>query len=213
MAVPRPILLLSVLGAALLAVTFYTVRGAREQSQNGEISKAVQIAQPQPIKRLKPGGKGPAHAKHKAGTTPSHRSAPAIHKAAPAKPAPAKPAKPARPHPGAPAKPKDAGAQLGLPADVARAIGQHKTVVVLFYKRGLADDDGTAKSVDSVRSSRVRVFKASPKQLKSYASLVGGLDLSSLPATVIVGRDRSARVIEGFVDSRTLAQEVADSSR
>src|SRR3954454_22564904 len=78
MAVPRPVLLLSVLGAALLAVTFYTVRGAREQSQNGEISKAVQIAQPQPVKRLKPQGKAPAHAKHK--------SAPAIHKAAPAHP-------------------------------------------------------------------------------------------------------------------------------
>src|SRR4051812_7006598 len=208
MAVPRPVLLLSVLGAALLAVTFYTVRGAREQSQSGEISKAVQIAQPQPVKRLKPRDKAPAHGKHKAGTTHSHRSAPAIHKAAPAKPAPVKPAKP---HPAAPAKPKDAGAQLGLPANVARAIGQHKTVVVLFYKRGLADDDGTATSVESVRSSRVSVFKASPKQFKSYASLVGGLDLSSLPATVIVGRDRSARVIEGFVDSRTLAQEVADS--
>jgi hypothetical protein len=201
MAVPRPILLLSVLGAALLAVTFYTVRGAREQSQNGEISKAVQIAQPQPIKRLKPRDKAPAHAKHKA---------PAIHKAAPVKPAPAKPVKPVKPHPVTPAKPKDAGTQLGLPASVARAIGQHKTVVVLFYKRGLADDDGTAQSVDSVRSSRVSVFKASPKQFKSYASLVGGLDLSSLPATVIVGRDRSARVIEGFVDSRTLAQEVSD---
>src|SRR3954451_2820258 len=200
MAVPRPILLLSVLGVALLAVTFYTVRGAREQSQNGEISKAVQIAQPQPVKRLKPQGKAPAHAKHK--------SAPAIHKAAPVKPAPAKPVKP---HPAAPAKPKDAGAQLGLPADVARAIGQHKTVVVLFYKRGSADDDSTVKSVESVRSSRVAVFTASAKKFKSYASLVGGLGLSSLPATVIVGRDRSARVIEAFVDSRTLAQEVADS--
>jgi hypothetical protein len=205
MAVPRPILLLSVLGVALLAVTFYTVRGAREQSQNGEISKAAQIAQPQPIKQLKPQGKAPAHAKHKTS---------AVHKAAPVKPAapakPVAPAKPAKPQPATPAKRKDAGAELGLPADVARAIGQHKTVVVLFYKRGSADDDGTAKSVESVRSSRVSVFKASPKRFKSYASLVGGLDLSSLPATVIVGRDRSARVIEGFVDSRTLAQEVAD---
>jgi hypothetical protein len=202
MAVPRPILLLSVLGVALLAVTFYTVRGAREQWQNGEISKAVQIAQPQPVKQLKPQGKAPAHAKHKTS---------AIHKAAPVKPVKPAPTKPAKPQPVAPAKRKDAGAQLGLPADVARAIGQHKTVVVLFYKRGSADDDGTAKSVESVASKSVSVFKASPKKFKSYASLVGGLDLSSLPATVIVGRDRSARVIEGFVDSRTLAQEVADS--
>jgi hypothetical protein len=209
MAVPRPILLLSVLGVALLAVTFYTVRGAREQSQNSEISKAVQIAQPQPVKRLKPPAKAPASGNHKAAGAP-HRSAPAAHKAVPAKPAPAKTAKP---HPAAAAKHKDGGSKLGLPADVARAIGQHKIVVVLFYQRGHADDDGTAKSVEAVRSNRVSVFKASPKQLDSYSSLVGGLNLSSLPATVIVGRDRSARVVEGFVDSRTMAQEVADSGR
>src|SRR2546423_1997092 len=101
MAVPRPVLLLSVLGAALLAVTFYTVRGAREQSQNGGISKAVQIAQPQPVKPLKPRDKTPAHGKHKAGATHSHRSAPAIHKAAPAQPAPRQPP---QPHPPPPAK-------------------------------------------------------------------------------------------------------------
>jgi hypothetical protein len=201
MAVPRPVLLLSVLGAVLLAATFYTVRGAREQSQNDQISKAVQTAQPQAVKPLKPGVKQlkpntPAHAKHKAVTPPdTHRPAPAQHKAAPAKPA----------------KPKGAGARLGLPADVARAIGAHKTVVVLFYRRGSADDDATAKSVASVRSKRVSVFLASPKRFGSYSRLVGGLDISGLPATVIVGRDRGARVVEGFVDSRTLAQEVADA--
>ena len=203
MAVPRPILLLSVLGAVLLAATFYTVRGAREQSQNDQISKAVQTAQPHPVKpvkpnvkQLKPIAKTPAHAKHKAVTPPhTRRPAPARQKAAPAKPA----------------KPNKAGAGAGLPADVARAIGAHKTVVVLFYRRGSADDDATAKSVASVRSKRVSVFLASPKRFGSYSRLVGGLDISSLPATVIVGRDRGARVVEGFVDSRTLAQEVADS--
>lgn len=194
MAVPRPILLLSVLGAVLLAATFYTVRGAREQSQNDQISKAVQPAQPHAVKPLKPNGKALKNGNHEAAISPRpHRSAPARHKAAPAKPA------------------KDAGARVGLPTDVARAIGAHKTVVVLFYRRGSADDDATAKSVASVRSRRVSVFFASPKRFSSYSRLVGGLDLSGLPATVIVGRDRSARVIEGFVDSRTLAQEVADS--
>jgi hypothetical protein len=196
MAVPRPILLLSVLGAVLLAATFYTVRGAREQTQAHQISKAVQTAQPQAVKPLKPNVKAPAHVNHKAVTPPhTQRSAPARHRAAPAKPA----------------KPRDAGARLGLPADVARAIGAHKTVVVLFYRHGSADDDATAKSVESVRSKRVSVFLASPKHFGSYSRLVGGLDISGLPATVIVGRDRGARVLEGFVDSRTLAQEVADS--
>jgi hypothetical protein len=184
------------LGAVLLAATFYTVRGAREQTQADQISKAVQTAQPQAVKPLKPNVKAPAHVKHKAVTPPhTQRSAPARHRAAPAKPA----------------KPRDAGARLGLPANVARAIGAHKTVVVLFYRRGSADDDATAKAVESVRSKRVSVFLASPKRFGSYSRLVGGLDISGLPATVIVGRDRGARVLEGFVDSRTLAQEVADS--
>src|SRR4051812_22522823 len=204
MAVPRPILLLSVLGAVLLAATFYTVRGARQQSQSDQISKAVQTAQPRAVKPLKPNVKAPAHGKHQGAVRPqTHRLTPAPHKAAPAKPA--------KPHPAGPAKPKDAGARLGLPTDVARAIGAHKTVVVLFYRSGLADDDATAKAVASVRSKRVSVFFASPKRFGSYSRLVGGLDLAGLPATVIVGRNRSARVVEGFMDSRTLAQEVADS--
>lgn len=188
MAVPRPILIIAVLGAVLLAATFYTVRGAREQSQSDAISKAVQTAQPQPVKPT-PGVRAPAGPKQKA------------------------PAKPAKPRPARPAARKGAGARVGLPRRVARAIGQHKIVVVVFYRRGLADDDAVARAAASVRSRRASVFTASPKQLASYKQLVAGLDLSSLPATVIVGRDRKARVVEGFVDGRTLAQEVADSAR
>jgi hypothetical protein len=59
----------------------------------------------------------------------------------------------------------------------------------------------------------VNVFTASPRQFGNYKQLVGGLALSSLPATVIVGHDHAARVVEGFVDPKTLAQEVADSTR
>jgi hypothetical protein len=206
-AVPRPILLLCALGAVLLAATFYTVRGAREHAQNDQISQAVKTAQPRPVP-VKPGAKAKAHApaRHKAvAAKPHHKSAPAKDKAA---------AKPAKPQPARPApRKKDAGASLGLPGSVASAIGAHKTVVVLFYRRGSADDDATAKAASSVKGKNVAVFLASPKQFGSYRRLVGGLDLSGLPATVIVGKDRSARVLEGFVDGRTLAQEVADSAR
>ena len=208
MAVPRPVLLLLVLGAALLAATFYTVRGAREHAQTEAISEAVQPGQPQPASPAKPTAKakpGPDGAK-KQNATGQPEAPPA-----PAKPN-SKPAKPA-PQPGRAPVRKDPGKSLGLPADVARAIGKRRTVVVLFYRRGVADDDATAKAVDSVRGRKVSVFKASPAQFGSYRRLVGGLELSSLPAVVIVGRDRSAHVVEGFVDSKTLAQEVADSSR
>lgn len=207
MAVPRPVLVLSVLGAVLLAATFYTVRGAREQSQSDQISKAVQTAQPQPVHKLhKQVAKGHRPALHKVVVKPHpHKAAPIRHKAGPAKPAASRPARPAAR--------KDPGAKLGLPKNVAAAIGRHKTVVVLFYRRGSADDDATAHAVSGLRSGRVRTFLVSPKQFGDYRLLVGSLDLSSLPATVIVGKDRSARVVEGFVDARSLAQEVADSAR
>jgi hypothetical protein len=197
MAVPRPIALLAALAVVLLAATFYTVRSAREQTQTDQIAKAAQTSQPQPVTPpAKPKAKHHAAAKqnaHKAPAKPDRKSKPVV-------------------KPG-PTKKKDPGTALGLPGAVARAIGSHKTVVVLFYHRGTADDDATAQSVRSVRSRRVVVFTASPRQFGNYKQLVGGLALSSLPATVIVGRDRAARVIEGFVDPKTMAQEVADSSR
>jgi hypothetical protein len=200
MAVPRPIVLLAALGAVLLALTFYTVRGARQDSQSDQISKAVQASQPEPV--------GPA-ARTKAD---AKAAKPHAKPAAPAKPATA--AEPAKAQPARPAaQHKDPGAILGLPQSVAKAIGAHRTVVVFFYRRGVADDDATARSVSALHAKNLSVFKASPKQFGDYRRLVGGLDLSSLPATIIIGRDRGARVIEGFVDSRTLAQEVADSAR
>jgi hypothetical protein len=200
MAVPRPIAVLAALAVVLLAATFYTVRSAREQTQTEQISKLAQTAQPKPV------------------TPPAHPKAKSKHHAAAAKPdahkAPAKAHRQPKPVvKTGPTKKKDPGEALGLPGAVARAIGGHKTVVVLFYHRGQADDDATASAVRSVRSKKVAVFTASPRQFGNYKQLVGGLALSSLPATVIVGRDRAARVLEGFVDPSTMAQEVADSSR
>ncbi|MEA2666968.1 MAG: hypothetical protein QOI11_3912 [Candidatus Eremiobacteraeota bacterium] len=207
MAVPRPIALLAALAVVLLAATFVTVRSAREQAQADQISKAAVTAQPTPVAPVvKPKTHSKANAK-------AHQRPAAKHEAV-AKPNARK--APAKPHPvvkPGPTKRKDPGTALGLPGAVARAIGDHKTVVVLFYHRGTADDDATARAVRSVRSKRVSVFTASPRQFGNYKQLVSGLALSSLPATVIVGRDRAARVIEGFVDPQTLAQEVADSAR
>jgi hypothetical protein len=202
MAVPRPIALLAALAVVLLAATFYTVRSAREQTQTEQISKLTQTAQPKPVTP-------PAHPKAKAKANAKAHAAPAKPHKAPAK-AHHEPKPVVKP---GPPKKKDPGAALGLPGAVARAIGGHKTVVVLFYHRGQADDDATFAAVRSVRSKNVAVFTASPRQFGNYKRLVGGLALSSLPATVIVGRDRAARVLEGFVDPSTMAQEVADSSR
>src|SRR5437763_1708360 len=111
MAVPRPILVLSVLGAVLLAATFYTVRGAREETQSDQISKAVQTAQPRPV--VNPKAKAHAPRGHRAG---AHKTVAKPHLQTRHRVAPAKPAKP---RPVRPAPRKDAGASLGLPKKMA----------------------------------------------------------------------------------------------
>ena len=198
MAVPRPILLLVVLGAALMAATFMTVRGARES--------AVTTAVPTPIARSAPSPTAPAkhkaaaHAKHKAAAKAEHKAATKAH----GKPAHSR-ATPA----------KHAGAKIGLPADVARALGKRHIIILFFFRPGAADDAATKKSVAAVRHAgrKVSVFSAPLSKLSDYRRLISGLDISSAPATVVVGRDRRARVLEGFLDGGTLKQEVQDTKR
>jgi hypothetical protein len=50
-------------------------------------------------------------------------------------------------------------------------------------------------------------------KLSDYRRLICGLEITSAPSTVIVGRNRKARVLKGFLNGRTLAQEVADSAK
>jgi hypothetical protein len=188
MAVPRPILLIAVLGAALMAATFYTVRGARETAVNTPV--------PSPVTRSVPSGTGAT--KHKAAPT----GARAKHKSQGKSPS------------GRGTAARKAAAK-GLPAGVARALDKRHIIVLLFFRPGAADDSATKRSVAAVRHAarRVSVFSAPISKLSRYRRAISGLDISSAPATVVVGRDRKARVLEGFLDSGTLAQEVADPKR
>ena len=190
MAVPRPILLLAVLGAALMAATFVAVRGARETAATTPV--------PTPVTRSAPSTSAPA--KHKAAAQAKHKAATKAH------------AKPAHPRNTAA---KHAGAKIGLPADVARALGKRHIIVLFFFRPGAADDSATKHSVAAVRhaSRKVSVFSAPLSKLSDYRRLISGLDISSAPATVVVGRDRRARVLEGFLDGGTLKQEVQDTKR
>ncbi len=110
------------------------------------------------------------------------------------------------------AKAKAAAALTGVPADVTKALEQKRTVVLFFFQRGSADDDATARSVASLKGrSGVDVFSAPISRLADYRGVTAGAGVSQAPAVVILGRNGGARLIEGFVDRETLAQEVADS--
>lgn len=99
----------------------------------------------------------------------------------------------------------------GVLPPVQRALDDRKLVILFFYKPGSADDEATARGVAALRSSSVAVFTDPVDRLGKYRQLIGGLGISQAPAVVIIKRDRTARVIQGYVDPATLAQDVADA--
>jgi chemotaxis protein histidine kinase CheA len=103
-------------------------------------------------------------------------------------------------------------AAVSGPAAVERAVRGDKTVVLYFYGPESADDSATGRAVAGLKDKRdVAVFKIPIRRLNAYRDLVGQLGIAQAPAVVIVGRGRSARVIEGYVDPPTLRQDVADA--
>ena len=102
-------------------------------------------------------------------------------------------------------------ASAGIPRPVQRALDARKLVVLFFYKPGSADDQATARGVSALRSRNVAVFTDPVDRLAKYRKLIGQLGISQAPAVVIVRRDRTARVVQGYIDPATLAQDVADA--
>ncbi|MBA2504322.1 MAG: hypothetical protein H0V29_00090 [Thermoleophilaceae bacterium] len=148
---------------------------------------------------------------------PSQPAAPPEKAAEPATPAAKEPAKGQAPG----AKKDDvarasttpADRQSGLPADVAAALGRRKPVVLFFQQRG-ADDAAVRDSVRALdRRGGAAVFSDSVRRIDDYELILGDLEVTQGPAIVIVDRERKARVIEGYVDEGTLAQEVRDAKR
>jgi hypothetical protein len=114
--------------------------------------------------------------------------------------------------PGRAARRRARAKQAGVPPSVARALDSHKTVVLFFRGSGSADDRASARAVGALRGQRgVVVFADRIGRLGRYRAVVGELGISQAPAIVVVDRTRSARVIQGYVDPTTLAQDVADA--
>jgi cytoskeletal protein RodZ len=205
MPVSRPIVV--ALGGALLAlVAFFAssaMRGGAETSAP-PAKPAVSSAPKAPKARKAPALKSQGQAAKPEGakivqSSPAELKAP---KAANPKTAKPKTAKPTA------AKP----AAASMAVRVARAVKSGRTVVLLFYQRGGADDSATADAVAGLRGHRgVAVFTTPVSTLGDFRAVTGNLGLSQAPAVVIVGKKGKARVVEGFIDPGTLAQEVADS--
>jgi len=99
----------------------------------------------------------------------------------------------------------------GLPRPVARALAAKRTIV-LFFRQGAVDDAATAAALAGARGVKgVAVFSASIERLARYSAVISGLGVAQAPAIAIVGRDRQAQLVEGFVDAGTLRQLVMDA--
>jgi flagellar motor protein MotB len=100
---------------------------------------------------------------------------------------------------------------IGLPDPVAKALA-NKRVVVLFFFQNAADDDATGTGVNSLRGIRgVKIFRDGITNLAKYRAVTAGLGVTQAPAVVVVGRNRKAQLLEGYVDQATLTQIVVDA--
>lgn len=198
MAVSRPILI--VLVAAVLALAgFYATQGSRDASET-----VAPVVPAEPAPTAQKGAEGPEAVTAKSDASASRaanaKSAPsaaAARKAAAAK---------------VTARRRARAERIGMPLAVARALRNRETVVLYFRGSPSADDRATARAVAGLRGQRgVAVFADRIGRLGRYRAVVGELGIAQAPAVVIVGRGRSARVVEGYVDPTTLAQDVADA--
>jgi hypothetical protein len=98
------------------------------------------------------------------------------------------------------------------PRRAARAVRNHKPVVILFRNpRGL-DDRAMASVIRDVdRRTNALVLTDEVDAVERYGKLVEDLGVSQTPSVVIIGRSGEAQLIEGYLDSDTLTQAVADA--
>ena len=102
-----------------------------------------------------------------------------------------------------------------LPDRVLGALTEGKVIVFLFTQTGAADDTETRRALRAIdrAGGDVEVLHDSIREIGRYKRVVSGVGVSQAPALVIVGRDRKARVLEGYIDPGTMRQVVRDAGR
>ena len=88
-----------------------------------------------------------------------------------------------------------------------------KSVVVLFFSRpGAADDTGARSAVRKLRGMKgVEVFSPAFEDLSDYRPILAGTGVSQVPAIAIVKPGNKAVLVEGYVDQKSLRQQVRNA--
>ncbi len=149
------------------------------------------------------------------GEAPAPGAAPAAPGSAPAAAA-ASPAAPAGAGAGAPASPaaraEAAAARKDPSRKILRWLDRGKVAVVTFYARGAADDKAVRRTLKNLNRHRgnVRVFAADIAQVGSYEAITRGVAVLQAPTTLVIGPDRRARKLVGYLDRAEVQQRVDD---
>jgi hypothetical protein len=198
MAVPRPVLL-AILGLALCVTALVAVRGVGTSEDDAVAPAPIPTAPVDKAKPAQPGARGRA------------RTRPQVQESAPAKPAQKATA---------PARPKLSKAQVAelkskaQVVSVAKALGQDDVVVLFFSRPGAADDTGAEQAVRKLHGMKgVQVFSPNFDDLQDYRPILAGAGVAQVPAIVIAKPGRKAQLVEGFVDQKSLRQQVEDALR
>jgi hypothetical protein len=200
------------LGLALCAAAFLATRSANDTGSavttTPPDTQAATPAKPA-VKPAKKHANGPQA--HKA-TPGTHKPAAAkSHTAAPADTKPAAPATAAKP--ATPAKPA-VSPQVAKTLPAIKALARGDVVVFFFTQAGPADDTAARQAVNALRHDKgVSVFTTDLSDLETFRPVLAGAGVSQVPAIVVVRAGQKGRLVQGFVDARTLRQTVADARR
>jgi hypothetical protein len=206
-AVPRPVLL-AILGLALCVTALVAFRGVGGGEDDPVAPAPIPTAPVGGAKATQtaPGARGRARTRPRADRTA----------ATPAQPAEKAGAK-AGVEPPAKKLSKAQVADLRSKAElvsVARALGQDDVVVLFFSRPGAADDTGARSAVRKLDGIKgVQVFTPNFDDLDNYRPILAGVGVAQVPAIVIAKPGHKAQLVEGFVDRKSLRQQVEDSLR
>jgi hypothetical protein len=89
-----------------------------------------------------------------------------------------------------------------------------KTVVLLFYGKG-AEDAAARKAVRRTAESDKNVISAYAPiaEVGEYAAITTDVPVLTSPTVLVIGKDRKARTLDGFLEAATIKQAVGDVRR
>lgn len=94
-------------------------------------------------------------------------------------------------------------------------LAKGKTLVVLFYGNGV-DDKAARKAVhNTAKADPKHVVSAYVKIAKvgDYDALTSDIQIFQAPSILVIGKDRKASLLTGYVDTRAVQQAVGDARR